>query len=43
MHMDEYRGDCLEGENMDERHRVLIADSYPDEAEQFKERIIRKI
>ena len=23
---------------MDERHRVLIADSYPDEAEQFKER-----
>ena len=27
---------------MDERHRVLIADSYPDEAEQLKKELSGK-
>ena len=31
-----------EGENRDERHRVLIADSYPDEAEQLKKELSGK-
>ena len=35
-------GRLSEGENMDERHRVLIADSYPDEAEQLKKELSGK-